>query len=75
MAKKPRKAAPTPSPTSQEAAAPQIFAANLEGNGAVKRVGGAITQDEGQRLRKAGQNVVVCGPDLAANRALAKAIE
>jgi hypothetical protein len=53
---------------------PQIFAASLGPNGAVIK-GAAITQAEAVVLRKKGDNVVVCGPNLAANKSLAKTIE
>jgi hypothetical protein len=52
----------------------QIFGAELGSGGAVIR-GAAITQSQAQQRRRAGQDVVVCGPELAANRSLARTIE
>src|SRR5215472_12269568 len=53
---------------------PLIFEASLGLRGAVIK-GAAITQAEAEARRKAGRDVVVCGPDLAANRRLAGTIE
>jgi hypothetical protein len=75
MAKKLRKPPPTAPTADATVAAPEIFAAELEDGGGVRRTGDAITEEEAQRLRREGRNVVVCGPELAANRALAKSIE
>src|SRR5208282_409867 len=69
MAKTKKKPA-TPSNTSQ----PQILEASLGTNGSVVK-GPAITQAQAEVRRKAGQDVVVCGSDLASNRGLAQAIE
>ena len=74
MAKKSRKPAATP-PADAVPETPKIFATELEDGGGVRRTGDPITEEEAQRLRRGGQNVVVCGPDLAANRAVAKSIE
>jgi hypothetical protein len=65
MAKKKQAAAPS---------APQIFAASLGANGAVIK-GHGIFQGQAEAMRLAGLDVVVCGPDLAANRQLASQIE
>jgi len=51
-----------------------IFEASTGANGAVVR-GQVITQDQAEARRKAGQDVVVCGPNLRENRRLAGAIE
>lgn len=64
-----RKKAP-PSPP----APPQIFEATPGANGAVVK-GAAITQSQAEARRQSGLDVVVCGPDLAANRRLAGLIE
>jgi hypothetical protein len=69
MAKTKKKPA-TPSTPSQ----PQIFEASLGADGSVVK-GPAITQAQAEVRRKAGQDVVVCGSDLASNRRLAQAIE
>ncbi len=53
---------------------PQVFEASLRADGSVVR-GAAITLAQAEASRKAGQEVVVCGPDLAANRGLAGTIE
>jgi hypothetical protein len=53
---------------------PQIYEATLESNGSVKR-GNAITQAEAEILRASGSDVVVRGPNLTANRCLARTIE
>jgi hypothetical protein len=66
--KKPASAAAAP-PT-----APQIYEASLGANGSVVR-GQAITQAQAQAKRQVGQDVVVCGPNLTANRSLAGLIE
>jgi hypothetical protein len=57
------------------AATPTIYEATLGGAGAVVRVQPAITQVEAEALRRNGGDVVVCGADMAANRALAQTIE
>jgi hypothetical protein len=51
-----------------------VFEASLGGGGSVVK-GLAITQVQAEVRRKAGQDVVVCGVDLAANRRLARTIE
>lgn len=61
----------TPSPVTL---APKIYEAILRANGAVAKVS-AITQAQAVARRRAGPDVVVCGPDLAANRRLAGEIE
>ncbi len=53
---------------------PQIHEATLGSNGAVVK-GPAITQAQAEARRRAGQDVVVCGPNIAANRRLAGQIE
>jgi hypothetical protein len=53
---------------------PEIFEATLGFDGSVTK-GKAITQAEAETRRKAGDDVVVCGPDLRANRSLAFTIE
>jgi len=63
-----------PPPPSQPAGSPQIHEATLRANGAVTK-GAVITQAQAEARRKAGQDVVVCGKDLAANRHLAGQIE
>jgi hypothetical protein len=60
--------------TQRAAAVPQIFEATLGANGAVKK-GIAVTQFQAEAARKAGRDIVVCGPDLAVNRAMAQSIE
>jgi hypothetical protein len=53
---------------------PQIYAATLGANGAVVK-GAAVTQAQAEAMRQLGQDIVVCGPSLAANRRLAGTIE
>lgn len=53
---------------------PQIFEASLGSTGSVVK-GAPITQSQAEARRKTGQDVVVCGSDLSANRRLAEAIE
>jgi len=53
---------------------PQIFAAALGAQGSVVR-GQPISQAQAEARRRAGQDAVVCGPNLTANRSLAGAIE
>lgn len=53
---------------------PLIYRANLGANGAVIK-GALIAQAQAEALRQAGDDVVVCGPNLAANRALARMVE
>ncbi|HEV3340570.1 MAG TPA: hypothetical protein VG125_09440 [Pirellulales bacterium] len=65
MAKKKQPAVPS---------APQIFAASLGANGTVIK-GHPIVRAQAEVMRQAGLDVVVCGPDLAANRKLAGQIE
>jgi hypothetical protein len=69
MAKK--KSAP---PTVTKEPSPTIHEASLGTAGAVIK-GKAITQVQAEGRRKAGLDVVVCGPNLTANRNLAGAIE
>src|SRR6266487_2197848 len=64
----------SPATASLTAAQPQVFEASLGRNGSVLK-GRPITQAQGEARRRLGQDVVVCGPDLAANRSLAGAIE
>ena len=63
-----------PATTALPASAPEIFAATLGANGAVVK-GAALTQPEAELRRRAGQDVVVCGSNLNANRSLAGMIE
>src|SRR5262245_11838815 len=65
-----RKKATSPPPPSP----PLIFEASLGAGGSVIK-GPVITQAQAEARRKAGQDVVVCGPDIASNRNLAGAIE
>jgi len=53
---------------------PTIYEATLGATGAVVK-GQTISQAQAEARRKAGQDVVVCGPNLAANRRLAGSIE
>ena len=53
---------------------PQIHEAALGSDGSVRK-GTVITQAQAEASRKAGQDVVVCGPDLKSNRRLAETIE
>jgi hypothetical protein len=69
MARTKRQPQPPDSPSE-----PQIYEASLGARGDVVK-GRAITQVQAEMLRKAGLDVVVCGPDLAANRSLAGTIE
>jgi hypothetical protein len=71
MGKKKTPAAPT---ASSPLSPPQIFTATRGANGAVVK-GNQITQPQAEVLRRAGQDVVVCGTNLAANRQLAFTIE
>jgi hypothetical protein len=66
--KAPAATAPPPPP------APRVYEASPGAAGAVRK-GREITQAEAEALRRAGQDVVVCGPDLNGNRALAQTIE
>src|SRR4051812_41850077 len=70
MSRKKRAPGASPSPPIQ----PRIFEATPGPNGSVVR-GNTITQAQAQALRASGRDVVVCGPDLAANRSLARTIE
>jgi hypothetical protein len=53
---------------------PDICEATLGANGSVIR-GPVLTQAQAEARRQAGQDVVVCGPNLTANRNLAGTIE
>ena len=53
---------------------PEIYEASLGADGAVSK-GAMITQVQAEAMRQAGQDVVVCGSDLGANRRLAGQIE
>ena len=53
---------------------PSLFEATLGGQGSVIR-GAPIDRPQAEARRRAGLDVVVCGPDLKANRNLARAIE
>ena len=65
MAKKAARPAPAP---------PTIYEATRGNNGAVVK-GAQITQSQAEARRRAGDDVVVCGPSLGLNRSLAKTIE
>lgn len=56
------------------AAAPLIYEAVRGAGGAVVK-GNPLTPAQGELRRRAGQDVVVCGQDLSANRRLAGLIE
>jgi len=64
-----RRPLPTGQPTK-----PQIFEASLGSNGSVLK-GQPLTQVQAEDRRKAGLDIVICGPDLAANCRLAEAVE
>jgi hypothetical protein len=53
---------------------PQVYEASLGAGGAVRK-GLLLTTTQAEARRRAGQDVVVCGPTLSANRSLAGAIE
>ena len=59
---------------SGDAAATTVFEASLAVDGSVVK-GRAISQAVAEARRRAGQDVVVCGSSLAANRSLAGVIE
>lgn len=59
---------------SRSSTAPKNYEAALAPLGGVLK-GKAITQTEAEALRANGEDVVVCVPDLAANRSLALEIE
>lgn len=63
-----------PSTATAPISPPTIHEACLVEEGGVKK-GASITQAQAEKRRTLGQDVVVCRPDLAANRALAKTIE
>jgi hypothetical protein len=65
---------PSPTTPTSPPQTPQVYEAKLGANGAVVR-GMALTQTQAEAKRKAGDDVVVCGPNLSANRRLAGAIE
>jgi len=67
-----KKAAPAAAPA--QPPQPQIYEATLGPNGSVVR-GDPVTQAQAESVRKGGRDVVVCGPNLAANRSLARTIE
>src|SRR5260370_378161 len=69
MAKGKKKPAPVASPP-----APQIYEASPGSGGRVVK-GPPITQAQAEARRQVGQDVVVCGPNRVANRALAGLIE
>jgi hypothetical protein len=60
--------------TVPEPAMPRIFAAHLGPQGAVVRER-ELTRTEAEARRRSGGDVVVCGPDLAANRRMAQQVE
>lgn len=57
------------------AGASVIYQATLGSGGAVMKVQPPITQAQAEALRRNGDEVVVCGPNMAANRARARDIE
>src|SRR5260370_13315512 len=63
-----------PAPQPAQPPPPQVYEATLGAAGAVVR-GQQITPAQAEARRRNGQEVVVCGPNLAANRALAGTIE
>jgi hypothetical protein len=63
-----------PNPPTPPPAAPQVFEATLGADGAVKK-GALIAMAAAVTARRSGNDVVVCGSDLAANRRLAGYIE
>jgi hypothetical protein len=64
----------TPSDAADPQTPPRIHEASLGPGGSVIK-GRAITRAEAEVLRAQGNDVVVCGSDHAANRALARDIE
>jgi hypothetical protein len=72
-ARKKRKVTTPPSPPAP--AGPTIYAATLGAAGTVVRVPAPITQAQAVSLRQLGLDIVVCGPVLAHNYALARDIE
>ena len=66
-----RKPAPVPQARPDQ---PLIYEALLGANGFVVR-GQPIIQPQAEARRQNGQDVVVCGPNLKANRDLARLIE
>jgi hypothetical protein len=71
MAKDRKKPKPEPA---QAIAAPKIHEATRGNTGSVRK-GPEITQSQAEARRKAGLDIVVCGPDRVANRTLAGLIE
>ena len=71
------KSSAKPADTSPPAATAtqEIYAASCGQNGIVQKIGKPITQAIATQLRQTGSDVVVCGPDVGANRRLAKWIE
>ena len=69
MAKRTGHSAPASSPPQ-----PEIFEATLGFGGAVIK-GAALTQAQAEDRRKVGLDVVICGPDVAVNRRVARSIE
>ncbi len=65
---------PSPAAPPNLSCQPRIFEADLGSNGSVIR-GNEITQAQAEVIRRSGRDVVICGPDLAANRRLARTIE
>ncbi len=63
-----------PAPSTIAAPPSQVFEATVGTHGAVVK-GAALTQAQAEARRKAGQDIVVCGSDLGANRRLAGLIE
>ena len=69
MGKKQKQPAPLPSPPS-----PRIYEASLGANGAVVK-GQPITQAQAEARRQSGEDVLVGGGSIDANRSLARTIE
>jgi hypothetical protein len=70
--KNPKKSASTePSPLVPQ----QIYEATLGANGAVIRVGSAMSREQAVAIRQNDGNVVVCSPDKTANSVTARDIE
>ncbi len=61
--------------TTPPPAVPTIYEAILGAAGAVVLVQPAMTQAQAEAIRQNGGEVVVCGPNLSGNRALAQLIE
>ena len=77
MARKKAKAAAPPVLRPVPPPQPMIYQATLgpPGTGSVIRTPPPITQAQAVVLRQTGADIVVCGPDLGANKAMARDIE